>query len=514
MVSGSMPNAASRWPRRLNLETATGQHGESRKNRNPKAEGRRKSEGRGPKRGGAGIRVSLRPSALRVSDFFGPPFSLSALSFLFGAQTSLSSDPYMSLLMSQPKTEIASNVVAAASFDPPFVRTGRGDRVPGELQCAGGVGCLAGETQRAGGTGFPRRRPRADTLFQRDEPRPAHDVQLSSAGAAVGPVHGAGVHSGRLRQARQCAGGGTQRGGLAAGLDAAGARAGLRRAGNQLVRGPDGEGARAAGCFPGRAIADAQPGADQWRGGAGGPRGCAPAGGAGAPRGGHGACLYLRDGADAAADRQAYCLRPGLLCGQSLFRPSSRRQRPGAGSPSTSSEFTLLDSQPVELQVRPLPRQGELPGFTGAIGSFSLEPPRLAADPLRAGETVKLSVTVHGDGNVGRLAAPPPPQVRDWQVFAATPEPLPPPSPLAVLPRQPPVAQGSATFLYTLVPLTTAARATPPIPFSYFDPKRAAYVDLTIPAVPVTVRPGEKGGDLASWSKRTGSRRSLRRSRV
>jgi hypothetical protein len=67
---------------------------------------------------------------------------------------------------------------------------------------------------------------------------------------------------------------------------------------------------------------------------------------------------------------------------------------------------------------------------------------------------------------------------------------------MAVMPRQPPVAQGSATFVYTLVPLTTAAQATPPIPFSYFDPKRAAYVDLTIPAVPVTVQPGEKGADV------------------
>jgi len=185
----------------------------------------------------------------------------------------------------------------------------------------------------------------------------------------------------------------------------------------------------------------------------------------------------------------------GFSAGNRYFGPAVA----GVGTgpvPTNLPQFTLLDSEPVELQVRPLPRQGELPGFTGAIGSFSLEPPRLAADPVRVGDAVKLSVTVRGEGNVGRLAAPPPPRVRDWQVFAPTPEPLPPASPMAVMAPQPAVAQASATFVYTLIPLTTAARATPAIPFSYFDPGRAVYVDLTIPEVPVTVQPGAGGADL------------------
>jgi hypothetical protein len=164
-------------------------------------------------------------------------------------------------------------------------------------------------------------------------------------------------------------------------------------------------------------------------------------------------------------------------------------------------QFTLLDSEPVELHVRPLPRQGQLPGFTGAIGSFSLDPPRLEADPVCVGDSVKLSVTVRGESNVGRLAAPPAPQARDWQVFAPTPEPLPPASLLPVLAQQPPVAQASATFVYTLVPLTTKTRSTPAIPFSFFDPKRGVYVDLTIPAVPLTVLPGQGAADLRVLEK-------------
>ena len=147
-------------------------------------------------------------------------------------------------------------------------------------------------------------------------------------------------------------------------------------------------------------------------------------------------------------------------------------------------QYTLLESDPVELNVRPLPREGELPGFTGAIGSFAVGPPKLATNVLRVGDPVKLTVTItnRGDGPLARLVAPPPPQVRDWQVFAATDfapaQPRPPVSSLSR--RSAPAAdsgrviEGVVTFNYTLIPLTEAARATPPIPFSYFDPKAAA----------------------------------------
>ena len=58
-----------------------------------------------------------------------------------------------------------------------------------------------------------------------------------------------------------------------------------------------------------------------------------------------------------------------------------------------------------------------------------------------------------------------PPRSRDWQIIADHPP-----------------ATG-----FTLIPLTDEARETPAIPFSYFDPATAKYVDLTIPPLPVTV---------------------------
>jgi hypothetical protein len=199
--------------------------------------------------------------------------------------------------------------------------------------------------------------------------------------------------------------------------------------------------------------------------------------------------------------------------------------------PGGPPQYTLLESDPVELEVRPLPSEGQLPGFAGAIGSFTLGPPKLATNVLRVGDPVKLTVIVtnRGDAPLARLVAPPPPQARDWQVFAANdfapaqliPVPTPPARPPAgfatpvagigqatpvpaspVTPAptgplaQPSPLQGFVTFNYTLIPLTETARATPPIPFSYFDPKAGGYADLTIPPVPVTVNPGMAPADF------------------
>jgi hypothetical protein len=150
-------------------------------------------------------------------------------------------------------------------------------------------------------------------------------------------------------------------------------------------------------------------------------------------------------------------------------------------------QYTLLDSEPAQIQVRPLPKEGELPGFTGAIGAFGLDPPALSTNVVRVGDPVKLAVSVHGN-NLARLIAPPPPaEVSDWQVFSATSDGAPP---------QLIQARGFAVFIYTFIPLTEKTSATPAIPFSYFDPEKSRYQDLTIQPVPVQVVPGVTPADV------------------
>ena len=172
--------------------------------------------------------------------------------------------------------------------------------------------------------------------------------------------------------------------------------------------------------------------------------------------------------------------------------------RPVPGQPdAVQPENQLLDSEPFTLDVQPLPKDGELPGFLGAVGKFKVDPPTLSASSVRAGEPLTLTVLIHGNGNIGRIQPPEPPTAGDWQTFPANGEDLPPEVAHQI---------GSIRFTYTMIPLNDRITTTPPIPFSSFDPETKSYVDLTVPAVPVSVQPsplgaiaqtGSSPGDLA-----------------
>jgi len=127
--------------------------------------------------------------------------------------------------------------------------------------------------------------------------------------------------------------------------------------------------------------------------------------------------------------------------------------------------YVLLISDPAAINVRPLPSDGELPGFTGAIGKFFLDPPQLSTNRIRVGEPAHLKIIFHGEGDLTRLVPPAPPRPRDWEIIADNPPGI----------------------GYTFIPLTDEPNETPVIPFSYFDPATAKCVDLTIPPLPVTV---------------------------
>ena len=179
----------------------------------------------------------------------------------------------------------------------------------------------------------------------------------------------------------------------------------------------------------------------------------------------------------------------------SLFAQSFVAIRPPGASVAVpgavpgSAIYTLLDSDPLELQVRPLPLAGRLPGFSGAIGDFTIDVPELATNVVRVGDPLRLTVRIRGEGNLLRLVPPPAPRLRYWEAFATAGEHAVP---------QIIQAQGFTTFTYTLIPLSEKARFTPAIPFSCFDPQREIYRDLTIRSVPVTVKPGTVPADLAA----------------
>ena len=153
----------------------------------------------------------------------------------------------------------------------------------------------------------------------------------------------------------------------------------------------------------------------------------------------------------------------GFTAGREFSGPISIRGQ--VTIPGGPAKYVLLVSEPVAINVRPLPAENMVSGFTGALGKFFSDPPQLSTNRLRVGEPAHLKLNFHGAGDLTRFVPPATPRSRDWQIIADNPP-----------------ATG-----FTLIPLTDEAHATPVIPFSCFDPSAAKYVDLTIPPLPVTV---------------------------
>ena len=143
---------------------------------------------------------------------------------------------------------------------------------------------------------------------------------------------------------------------------------------------------------------------------------------------------------------------------------------------SAGCKFMVSDA--ASIFVRPLPSENELPGFTGAVGTFLADAPKLSTNRVHVGVPIKLKYNFYGKGNLTRYVPPEAPRSREWQVIAGN--------------------IGDNTF--TLIPLTDEATSTPAIPFAAFDPATENYYDLTIPAFPVTVTGDGLPTQISGWS--------------
>jgi hypothetical protein len=138
---------------------------------------------------------------------------------------------------------------------------------------------------------------------------------------------------------------------------------------------------------------------------------------------------------------------------------------------------TLLVSDDLRLNIRPLPMEKALPGFTGAMGKFTAAPLPLATNRVRLGEPLRLKYSFDPGTNLVRFVPPETPRSREWQIIAGKP----------------------GENIFTLIPLTDEATHTPAIPFCAFDFAAGKFYDLTISALPVTVVGDGLPTQLSTW---------------
>lgn len=143
-----------------------------------------------------------------------------------------------------------------------------------------------------------------------------------------------------------------------------------------------------------------------------------------------------------------------------------------------------LESDPIELDVQPLPPDAPESFSDGNIGRWRFE---VSADRNRArmGRPVTVRVSVSGDGQIGRTSLPELPRIEGTRV-AGTDEKL-------DRRARKGIVGGTKTVTYTLVPTKEGRLTIPSLTFSYFDPKREEYETIETEPIDIEVR----GGTLA-----------------
>ncbi|MDX1390059.1 MAG: BatD family protein, partial [Acidobacteriota bacterium] len=135
-------------------------------------------------------------------------------------------------------------------------------------------------------------------------------------------------------------------------------------------------------------------------------------------------------------------------------------------------------TEPIEVEVRPLPTEGRPANFTGFVGQLSLDA-ELDRDTASVNDAVTLRVEMSGVGNLRGLPEPAidlppgfevfPPEIRDEIALGAR------------------GATGSRTFEYVLIPRAPGAQTIPSIHVSYFDPDTEQYRVATATALTLEV---------------------------
>ncbi len=153
---------------------------------------------------------------------------------------------------------------------------------------------------------------------------------------------------------------------------------------------------------------------------------------------------------------------------------------------------TLVTSEPVDIEVLPLPAEGRPESFTGLVGRLDVTA-SLDRTDMETNEAVTLSVRVTGEGNLRGLAAPTIGFSGDFEVF--------PPEISESIDRSGTRISGTRTYEYVLIPRTPGEKTVPAIEMSYFDTGSGRYsttetepLSLAVTGDAVVIAPGVRTG--------------------
>lgn len=159
--------------------------------------------------------------------------------------------------------------------------------------------------------------------------------------------------------------------------------------------------------------------------------------------------------------------------------PSQRRRSFGFDDPFFGDLFGrqetrpfVLDCNPLEIEVKPVPTAGRPDSFTGGVGVFDFD---VSVGPaqVKAGEPVTVKMRISGTGNLSQITPPALEENHDFKLYEAR-----------TVPSQNP---NEVRFEQVVIPKSESVTNLPSIAFSYFDTRTADFRTIRRGPFPVQV---------------------------
>jgi BatD DUF11 like domain len=150
---------------------------------------------------------------------------------------------------------------------------------------------------------------------------------------------------------------------------------------------------------------------------------------------------------------------------------------------SDNQQTKLAASEPVYIRVKPLPEDNKPSKFDNIVGDYRINA-ILDNKNVTTNESVTLTVTVSGTGNLGFLPEPVVQIPTDIESY----EPEITQEKRSINGN----VQGSKTFKYLLIPRRAGNQNIPPITLSYFDPEKKRYIEKK--SNPLSIRVSQSSG--------------------
>ncbi len=162
-------------------------------------------------------------------------------------------------------------------------------------------------------------------------------------------------------------------------------------------------------------------------------------------------------------------------------------------------EFTV-SSNPVTIQVKPLPEEGQPDIFEGAVGSSYKLHSEVDTTEVKEGNTVSLKVVLAGQGNLRNVPPPVLPDLSKFERYDPTKK-----ENISVGAEG---VTGRIAYTYPLIPHDVNSDLIGSVQYAYFDPQKEQYIKLQTDPIELTIQPsGITGRALGP----TGSRRMITR---